>query len=150
MSDRTKAAPGEPAEGGSGDPGRDEPPPPVSRWEQVVAAFGVVLVLCVIGYMAYYALNVRAAVPEVTVEHVSTHAVRGGYVVRFRARNHGGATAAALQVEGELRRDSSVVETSGVTLDYVPSFSERRGGLFFRADPDRHELRLVPKGYADP
>ena len=150
MSDRTKAAPGEPAEHDSGGPGRDEPPPPVSPWERAVAALGVALVLCVIGYMVHYALNVRTEMPEVTVEHMSTHAVQGGYVVRFRARNHGGATAAALQVEGELLRGSAVVETSGVTLDYVPSFSERRGGLFFRADPDRHEVRLVPKGYTDP
>ena len=42
------------------------------------------------------------------------------------------------------------METSGATLDYLPSFSEWRGGLFFRGDPDRHELRLVPKGYAQP
>lgn len=150
MSDRTKAAPGGTAEDGSDDPDQDEPPPPVSRWEQAVAALGVVLVLGAIGYMAYHALTVRAEVPEVTVERVSTQAVQGGYVVRFRARNHSAATAASLQIEGELRQGPSVVETSGATLDYVPSFSERRGGLFFRADPDLHEVRLMPKGYTDP
>ena len=120
---------------------------PVSKWEWAVAAFGLALVAGTIGYSAYNALAAGAAVP---VERVGTHATQGGYVVRFSARNHSGATAAELRVEGELRRGASVVEASGVTLGYLPSFSRRQGGLFFQEDPDEYELRLLPKGYAEP
>lgn len=132
-------------------PGRREGAvPPISKWEWAVAALGLFLVLGAIGQLAHHALTATSEVPEVTLERVGTHATQGGYVVRFVARNHGSATAAALQVGGELRRGASVVETSTATLDYLPSYSERGGGLFFQEDPDRHELRLVPKGYAEP
>lgn len=123
---------------------------PVSKWEWAVAAFGLALVVGTIGYSAYNALAAGAAVPGVTVERVGTHATQGGYVVRFSARNHSGATAAELRVEGELRQGASLVEASGVTLGYLPSFSRRQGGLFFQEDPDKYELRLFPKGYAEP
>lgn len=136
---------------GSGGRDRSEnAPPPISKWEWAIAAVGFALVVGVIGHSAYHALATRAVVPEVTIEHVGTHATRGGHVVHFRAHNHGSATAADLQITGELRQGSSIVETSGATLGYLPSFSRRKGGLFFQEDPDRYELRLYPKGYADP
>ncbi len=43
-----------------------------------------------------------------------------------------------------------MVETSTATLNFLPSSSERRGSLFFRKDPNKYELRLLPKGYAEP
>lgn len=123
---------------------------PPSKWQWAFAAVGLALVVGVIGYMARYALTAGSVVPDVTVERVSTHATRGGHIVRFRARNHASAVAASLRIEGELRQGSSVVETSDATLDYLPSFSERRGGLFFQRDPEGYELRLVSKGYTEP
>ena len=146
MSDETEAA----AEGAPAKPGRDEHAPPTSPWEWAVAALGAALVAGTIGYLVHHALTVGEGVPEVSVEHTGTRATQGGHIVRFLARNRGGATAAGLRIEGELLRDSSVVETGEATLDYLPPFSERRGGLFFREDPGRYELRLAPKGYADP
>ena len=151
MSGWTRTVPRSPDGGGSGGSSQDKnAASPTSKWEWAVAALGLALVVGGIGYMAHHALTTDAKVLEVTVERVSTHATQGGYVVTFAARNHGNATAASLRVEGELRRGPSVMETSGATVDYLPSFSERWGGLFFREDPDRHELRLFPKGYAQP
>lgn len=43
-----------------------------------------------------------------------------------------------------------VVEEGEATVDYVPSSSERRGGLVFTRDPRRHELTLRVKGWAEP
>ncbi len=43
-----------------------------------------------------------------------------------------------------------MVETSTATLNFLPSSSERRRGLFFREDPNKYELRLLPKGHAEP
>ena len=147
----TRTVPRGPDEGGSGGSGQDgNPATPVSKWEWAVAAVGFALVAGALGYMVRHALTVDSKVLEVTVERQSTHATQGGYVVLFRARNHSNATAATLWVEGELRQGSSVVETSSAMLDYLPSFSERWGGLFFREAPDKHELRLSPRGYAQP
>lgn len=150
MSDRTRAEAQEADADGPGRPGGDEHAPPTSKWEWAVAALGAALVAGAIGYLVYHALTIGEGVPEVVVEHAGTRAVQGGHIVRFLARNRGSTTAASLRIEGALLRDSSVVETSEATLDYLPSFSERQGGLFFREDPGRYELRLVPKGYADP
>ncbi len=51
----------------------------------MVAAVSFALVAATVGYMAHYALAVKAVVPEASVERISTHATQGGYVVRFRA-----------------------------------------------------------------
>lgn len=151
MSDQTSTSPARAAEDASAPSGQDgNIAVPISKWEWMIAALGFALVAGAIGYMAHHALTPRTAVPELTVERMSTHVTQGGYVVRFSARNRSNATAASLRIEGELRQGPSVVETSGATLDYLPSFSERRGGLFFQQDPNRHELRLSPKGYAEP
>jgi uncharacterized protein (TIGR02588 family) len=103
-----------------------------------------------IAYVAYYALTTESKAPAVTIEVMGVDVLPGAYVARFRAENRSSATAAALSVRGELRHGSAVVEASEATLDYLPPFSERRGGLFFQQDPRRYELRIVPKGYAEP
>jgi uncharacterized protein (TIGR02588 family) len=43
-----------------------------------------------------------------------------------------------------------VVETSETTFDYVPSRSQREGGLVFTADPRGYALTLQAKGYIEP
>ncbi len=127
-----------------------QPGSTTSKWEWVAAACGLLLVLGTLGYIVYYALTTQAQVPAVTAEAIHTEPTRGGHVVRFRARNHNSATAAGLQITGELRQGSSVVETSEITLDYLPPFSEREGGLIFQEDPARYELRIIPKAYREP
>ncbi len=121
-----------------------------SVWEWVVAGIGLLLVLGTIGYTAYYGLTTEAKVPGVTVEPVGIERIAGAYVARFRARNGTSRTAAALQITGELRQGSAVIETSRATLDYLPPFSEREGGLIFQVDPAGYELRVLPKGYTEP
>jgi uncharacterized protein (TIGR02588 family) len=71
-------------------------------------------------------------------------------LVEFRALNEGGRTAAGLTIEGELRNGTKVVESSDTTLEYLPSHSERSGGLFFTADPREYQLELRAKGYETP
>lgn len=73
-----------------------------------------------------------------------------GWLVEVAAQNLSAATAAAVQIEGELLDGERVIATSQVTLDYVPGNSERRGGLFFREDPQAHGLKVRAMGYAEP
>jgi uncharacterized protein (TIGR02588 family) len=76
--------------------------------------------------------------------------VEAGYLVRFRAVNRGGQTAAGLLVRGDLKGEAEVVETSEARLDYLPGGSERQGGLYFRENPDRFRLEIRARGYERP
>lgn len=119
-------------------------------WEWVVAGLGAVLVIGSIGFMLYEAVAGDDSPPDVVIRVDSVLPVQGGYLVRIRARNQGGTTAAGLTVEGELKGDTGAIETSETTVDFLPPNSERFGGLFFTRDPRRHTLELRAKGYQDP
>ena len=131
---------------------RSERPPgaATSKWEWVTGAVGLLLVLGTVGFIVYDALGSEPSVPDVTIEHIATERTAGGFVVRFRARNSGSATAAALSISGQLSDGTATVETSEIVLDYLPADAERLGGLIFRNDPAGYELRLEAKGYVDP
>lgn len=131
---------------------RNERPPgaATSNWEWVTGAVGLLLVLGTVGFIAYDALGTEPSVPDITIEHIATERTAGGYVVRFRARNSGSATAAALSISGELSDGTAAVETSETVLDYLAADAERLGGLIFRNDPAGYELRLEARGYVDP
>jgi uncharacterized protein (TIGR02588 family) len=58
--------------------------------------------------------------------------------------------AAGLMVEGVLKEGTATVETSAITMDYVPSGSQRRAGLIFSRDPRKFELQIRAKGYEQP
>jgi uncharacterized protein (TIGR02588 family) len=120
----------------------------VSEW--IVAVASAALVLALLGYLIYDGTRSPRAPPDVTVEVDSVQKAGSGYLVVFRARNHGRITAAEVVVEGELETDSGKVERSETTIDYVPARGEQRGGLFFSRDPQRSRLRLRAHGYRDP
>lgn len=121
-----------------------------SRWEGAAAIVSTLLVLGVVGYLLYDAVARPRTPPAVTVQADTVLKAGGLWLVRFRAENAGHGTAAAVQVEGELREGDQTVETSEAVLDYVPGESVRRGGLFFRADPRAYRLELRAHGYQEP
>jgi len=122
--------------------------PPI--WEWIVAFVGLMLVVSAVGFMLYRALKGNSSPPEITISIDSVTTAADGFLVTFRAINRGEVTAAGLTVKGELRSDSETIETSTATLNYVPSRSERRGGLFFTNDPRKFEIKLRAKGYERP
>jgi uncharacterized protein (TIGR02588 family) len=115
-----------------------------------IAVLGLVLVLGSIGFMLYEAAAGDSSPPDVTVRVDSIRPTQNGFLIEFRAINEGGTTAQGLTVEGELRNGADSVETSNTTIEYVPSHSERAGGLFFKSDPRQYELLLRAKGYEKP
>jgi uncharacterized protein (TIGR02588 family) len=119
-------------------------------WMWGIALVGLALVLGSIVFMLYEAAAGDSSPPDVTVRVDSILPTRNGFLVRFRAVNEGGSTAEGLTVEGELRSGTERVETSNTTIEYVPSHSEREGGLFFTLDPRQYELQLRAKGYEKP
>jgi uncharacterized protein (TIGR02588 family) len=122
---------------------------PVLEW--ISAAIGLVLTLAMLGFIAWQAGKRTGEEPPAIKVHVQQILSAGdGYVVEFAARNLSPATAAAVQIEGELVEGERVIATSQVTLDYVPGNSERRGGLFFRENPRAYDLEIRALGYAKP
>lgn len=122
----------------------------ISPWEWLAAAVGAVLVFGTIAIMLHEAFTVsqRPVAVEITVDTIVS--VPTGYLVRFTAHNRGDFTAAALQVEGELLRDTVVVGSARTTIDYLPQRGSRSAAVVFGLDPRQHTLRLRPVGHSDP
>ena len=119
-------------------------------WMWAIGVLGLALVLGSIVFMLYEAVAGDSSPPDVTVRVDSILPTRNGFLVEFRVVNEGGSTAEGLTVEGELRNGTERLETSNTTIEYVPSHSEREGGLFFTSDPRQYELQLRAKGYEKP
>lgn len=119
-------------------------------WMWAIGVLGLVLVIGSIGFALYEAAAGDSSPPDVAVEVEGIVPAENGFLVEFRAVNEGGTTAAGLTVEGELRNGTEIVETSDTTVEYVPSHSQRAGGLFFTLDPRQYELQLRATGYETP
>lgn len=118
---------------------------PVFEW--VIAAVGLALVVVAIGTTVYRAMTEESTPPKLEVIINSISPNGNGYLVRFTVKNTGNQTAAAVAVEGKLKDES---ETGTATLTYVPSNSERRGGLLFTKNPQQSDLRIRVTGYEEP
>jgi len=127
----------------------DRKQPRIPPWEWAVAALGAGVVIGLIALMGHRALQEESPVPSLHVEAREVHARAGGFVVLLDVRNSGSG-AANVAIEGELRDGESMIESSGVTLDYVPADSHREAGLIFTRDPSRHQLQLRATGYESP
>jgi len=116
-------------------------------WEWIIAAVGLILVVVAIGTTVYRAMTEESTPPklEVVIDSISPNG--DGYLVRFTVKNTGNQTAAAVAVEGKLKDES---ETGTATLTYVPSNSERRGGIFFTKNPQQFDLQIRVTGYEEP
>ena len=129
--------------------GGAHPDTPALEW--IAAAIGLLLTLGILGAMAWEIWaggSDRAPAIEARVERV----VRAGsvYVAEVTLENRSPATAAAVEVEGELTRPDGTTATSVATLDYVPGASKRSAGLIFTDDPRRGRLEVRVLGYAEP
>jgi len=118
--------------------------------EWVVAAVSTVIVLAMLGYTIYEGVTRDHSPPLISVRADSVVASNNGYVVVFTARNEGGSTAAAVLVRGTVRRDTTTLEESEATIDYVPIRSSAVGALIFTIDPRRYRLELRAIGFDTP
>jgi uncharacterized protein (TIGR02588 family) len=121
---------------------------PLLEW--LVGALSLLLVLGVAGFLLNDAFRSPPSPPRITFEVDSIVRAGRGYLVELRARNAGRTTAAGVEIEGELLGDTGTVETTGVTIDYVPAEGVTAAGLFFTEDPRQHRLEIRPKGYDRP
>ncbi|MGI8639900.1 MAG: TIGR02588 family protein [Pyrinomonadaceae bacterium] len=119
-------------------------------WEWIVAAVGLILVVGSLGLTLYRAVIEESTPPILAISVEEIVPTPNGYLVKFRVKNTGNQTAAALTIEGELKRGAESVETSTASLAYAPANSEREGGLFFTKNPNEFELNIRALGYEKP
>lgn len=117
--------------------------PGTSIAEWIVAGVSCLALLAVLGYLIRDGLSGRNGAADIIVLPTEVTAMNDGYVVEFAANNRAGKSVAAVEIKGELRDGEEVVEESGVTIDYIPQKSERKGALIFRSDPEGYELRIL-------
>lgn len=145
------------AQAGRNDDGKDGAAPSaaaqkgVESWEWVVAVAGGMFVLAVIGYLGWYSIAHDDAPPDLDARVLSVAPTANGqFAVKLEARNRGYSTAAAVRLEGELRRNGEVIERSETEIQYVPLQSRQQVTLLFSTDPRTHDLVLRFKGYSRP
>ena len=125
-------------------------PAAIPIWSWVAAALGLILVAGSVGFMLYQHFAENRTPPLVAIEVQSVVPSGKGYVVTIDVTNRGNEVASGLVIEGVLTEAATPVETSTITIDYVPSGSHRQAGLYFTRDPGRFNLEIQPKGYVDP
>jgi uncharacterized protein (TIGR02588 family) len=121
-----------------------------SRQTYWLAAVGMLFVLASFTMLLRESLTGNRRVADISVHIEEILPSAQGYLVSLRIGNSGNGTAAALNVEGVLRRGGTHVETSLVTVDYVAAGSERDATLIFSNDPRQGELTVRAKGYFEP
>jgi uncharacterized protein (TIGR02588 family) len=119
-------------------------------WIWIIGLLGLALVLSSIAFMLYESAMGDTSPPDVSIRVEAIESTRTGFLVTFRAVNEGGSTAAGLTIEGTLMNGTESIETSNTTIEYLPSQSEREGGLFFTLDPRQYDLQLRATGYEVP
>jgi uncharacterized protein (TIGR02588 family) len=130
---------------------KGQPARTATTGEWISAAIGAAVTLATIGFLVYEGVTQPSDQSPALVVVIDSILPQGdGWAVRIEARNAGTATAAAVRIVGELRGDGGVVETSEVTLDYVPEASSRTGALLFTRDPSGLALAVRPTGYELP
>jgi len=122
---------------------------PIAEW--VVAALGALLVIGAVGALLTDSIDNEIAAPAITLAVDTVIATGENYVVKVRAKNRGGETAAAVVIEGVLTQPGGApVERSELVLDYLPRRSSRMVGLIYRNDPRAYSLSLRAVGYQVP
>ena len=122
----------------------------MDRTELTIGALGGLLAAAVIGFLVWQASTTVPRPADLEVQIVGMTQANSNYRVEVRVRNIGGRTAAGAVVQGSLADGGTTVETSHVTLDYVPADSVVRATLLFSRDPRPLALRVRPVSYHSP
>ncbi len=91
-----------------------------------------------------------ASPPDIAVRIEAVNETSNGFLVKFSAVNQGGSTAEGVIVQGSLKGGTESAESSQTSIDFLPSHSERKGGLFFTRDPRQFDLQIRVFGYEEP
>ena len=120
----------------------------ISKWEWLVGAIGLVLLLGLVGFLAREAAT-EATPPDLRARVDSVSRLSSGWLAHVHVANRGRETAVAVTLQGELVVGTDTLR-SETTFDYVPGRSDRGGGLLFDRDPSSGSLTVRATGYQEP
>lgn len=122
-----------------------------SLLEWIAAAVGALLVIGTLTFIGLEAIATGDSRPPILeVTPVSVVSEAGSHVLKVKVTNRSGQTAAAVEIEGELRQGGQTLETSNATLSYVPGHSDREAGLVFSRDPKLYRVKVRATGFELP
>ncbi len=118
--------------------------------EWLVFAIGLGLVTGVIGYLAFAAVTLGSAPPDIKIQ-LGTPQPEGEYFrVPVSVRNDGDQTAEAVHIEVVLNEDKATEETASFETAFLPRHSSRNGAVTFQTDPRNGKLKARVLGYEKP
>lgn len=88
--------------------------------------------------------------PAISARVEPARPVGGRFRVEFEAVNSGDETAADVQFLAVLREGDAVIETRGMSVDFLPPHSQKRAGVFFDSDPAGRTVSITAVGYQHP
>lgn len=122
---------------------------PALEW--ISAGLGLVIALFVLGMIGWQAMIERdEPVPLLGVRIVAVTGAGKGQVATVAVTNTSGRTAASVQVEGVIGKDTPDEQTSTAMIDYVAGHSQASAGLIFAAPPGSGPISVRVTGYEHP
>lgn len=125
---------------------------PKKNWlEWVVFVAGLVLIIGVLGYLAYDGATLRGTPPVMEVSVGPAEQQAGLFVVPVAVTNTGDQTAEGVLVQVTLERSGEEPEQAEFEIAFLPRRSTREGWVSFETDPAAGgELTARIVGYEQP
>jgi len=118
--------------------------------EWITAACGAAFLITMVSYMIY-AGSVELDGPPVIKFTTSAPIHQGdSFLLPFTAFNAGTTTATDLTIQVRLINGTTELEVREVTIDYLPTQSNRSGAFYFTHDPAKYKISIIPTSYLDP
>ena len=119
--------------------------------EWVVFGVGLVLVVCVVGYLVYDGASMGDAPPDIEVTLGAPERRGAEFLVPVSVTNRGDETAEGVQIEVTLERaDGGEPERGEFGIAFLPRRATRRGWVSFSHDPAAGRLKPRVLGYEKP
>ncbi|TQN60559.1 hypothetical protein FLX27_16085 [Agrobacterium tumefaciens] len=118
--------------------------------EWVTGLLSSLMVIGILAWVGYEALTQDATPPDLAIQVGQDDMTEAGHRVEFQVLNRSDRTAAAVTVRGEVIDSGTILESVEVILDYVPAHSKAGGAFIFITETANREIRIQPRGYADP
>ena len=109
--------------------------------EWTVFAVSLVVIAVTVALLFRGSLEPRLP-PDLQLTAGTPVASSGGYAIPIAVSNRGDDTAEQARIEVALMSGAREVETSELTIAFVPGRSRREGWVIFRHDPRCCQLRL--------
>ena len=103
--------------------------------EWIVFSISLLLTLGTFSYLGYKTYTHQPSSPDILVEYSPNPTDNAPYRYHLIIQNIGGETAEEVLIEMMLQENGKTIESSEVTLSFVPKKSKREGWITFTNDP---------------